>query len=76
MEGDMMMLFTDGLYEVEGANEQLYSAEKLVDAVRRRNRLPAGELFDQLLAEIKEFALDKQFTDDVCLVGLEVAGRK
>jgi sigma-B regulation protein RsbU (phosphoserine phosphatase) len=76
MEGDMMMLFTDGLYEVEGANEQLYSAEKLVDAVRRRNRLPAGELFDQLLAEIKEFALDKQFTDDVCLVGLEVAERK
>lgn len=76
VEGDMVMLFTDGLYEVEGANQQLYTAEMLVEAVRRRNRLPAGEIFDQLLAEIKEFALGQEFTDDVCLVGVEVAERK
>jgi sigma-B regulation protein RsbU (phosphoserine phosphatase) len=74
--GDMVMLFTDGLYEVEGANQQLYTAEMLLEAVRRRNRLPAGELFDQLLAEIKTFALGQEFMDDVCLVGLEVAGQK
>jgi len=76
MEGDMVMLFTDGLYEVEGANQQLYTADKLVEAVRRRYQLPAGELFDQLLAEIKEFALGQEFMDDVCLVGVEVAARK
>ena len=72
----MVMLFTDGLYEVEGANQQLYTADKLVEAVRRRYQLPAGELFDQLLAEIKEFALGQEFMDDVCLVGVEVAARK
>jgi sigma-B regulation protein RsbU (phosphoserine phosphatase) len=74
--GDMVMLFTDGLYEVEGANQQLYTAEMLLEAVRRRQRLPAGELFDQLLAEIKTFALGQEFMDDVCLVGVEVAGQK
>jgi len=71
-----VMLFTDGLYEVEGANQQLYTHEMLVDAVRRRAQLPAGKLFDELLAEIKEFALGQDFVDDVCLVGMEVAEGK
>jgi sigma-B regulation protein RsbU (phosphoserine phosphatase) len=75
-EGDMVMLFTDGLYEVEGANQQLYTADMLIEAVRRRNRLPASEMFDQLLKEIKDFALGQEFMDDVCIVGVEVAGQK
>jgi len=75
-EGDMVVLFTDGLYEVEGANQQLYTADMLVEAVRRRHRLSAGELFDQLLEEIREFALGHEFMDDVCIVGVEVAGQK
>lgn len=75
-DADMVMLFTDGLYEVEGPGQQLYTQEMLVDAVRRRSKLPAAELFDELLAEIKGFALGQDFMDDVCLVGVEVAERK
>ena len=75
-DADLVMLFTDGLYEVEGPNQQLYTQEMLLDAVRRRAKLPAAELFDELLAEIKEFALGQDFADDVCLVGMEVAERK
>jgi len=74
--GDMVLLFTDGLYEVEGPNQQLYTNEMLLDAVSRRTKLPAAKLCDELLAEIKEFAMGLDFTDDVCLVGMEVAGEK
>jgi sigma-B regulation protein RsbU (phosphoserine phosphatase) len=70
------LLFTDGLYEVEGPNQQLYTSEMLLDAVSRRTRLPAAKLCDELLAEIKEFAMGLDFTDDVCLVAMEVAGEK
>jgi sigma-B regulation protein RsbU (phosphoserine phosphatase) len=70
--GDLLMLFTDGLYEVEGPHQQLYSHEMLASAVRRRSQLPASELFDEILAEIKEFALGEDFMDDVCIVGMEV----
>jgi sigma-B regulation protein RsbU (phosphoserine phosphatase) len=70
--GDLVMLFTDGLYEVERPNLELYTQEMLVDAVRRRSKLPAGELFDELLAEIKQFAQGQNFMDDVCLVGMEI----
>jgi sigma-B regulation protein RsbU (phosphoserine phosphatase) len=72
--GDLVMFFTDGLYEVEGPNQQLYTHEMLVEAVRRRAKLPAGQLFDELLAEIREYALGQDFLDDVCLVGMEAAG--
>jgi phosphoserine phosphatase RsbU/P len=75
-EGDLVMLFTDGLYEVEGRNQELYTHEMLVQAVAARSKLPAGELFDDLLAEIRRFALGQDFVDDVCLVGMEVAERK
>ncbi len=74
--GDLVMLFTDGLYEVEGADQELYNHQMLVTAVRKRLKLPPAKLFDELLAEIQRFSLEKQFNDDVCLVGMEVAAQR
>jgi sigma-B regulation protein RsbU (phosphoserine phosphatase) len=71
---DLVMLFTDGLYEVEDAKGELYSQALLVGAVQRRAQLPAAQLFDEVLAEIQQFALDKTFSDDVCLVGMDFSG--
>jgi sigma-B regulation protein RsbU (phosphoserine phosphatase) len=71
---DLVMLFTDGLYEVQGRNNELYSQEMLVAGVQRRTQLSAPQLFDELLAEIRRFASDSAFDDDVCLVAIEYAG--
>jgi sigma-B regulation protein RsbU (phosphoserine phosphatase) len=71
---DMVMLFTDGLYEVQGRNDELYSQAMLVAGVQRRAQLPAPQLFDELLAEIGRYSVDNGFADDVCLVGMEYAG--
>jgi phosphoserine phosphatase RsbU/P len=71
---DMVMLFTDGLYEVEGPQGELYSQDLLVAGVQRRVQLPAARLFDELLAEVQQFAADTKFADDVCLVAMEYAG--
>jgi serine phosphatase RsbU (regulator of sigma subunit) len=46
--------------------------EQLMEAVRRRLDLPAPQLFDELLAEIKTFANATTLEDDMCLVGVEV----
>jgi sigma-B regulation protein RsbU (phosphoserine phosphatase) len=72
-EGDAVMLFTDGLYEVEGANGEYFKKEQLRAAVEKRLALPASRLLDDLLAEIRAFAGGKDFEDDMCIVGLEVA---
>jgi sigma-B regulation protein RsbU (phosphoserine phosphatase) len=68
---DLIMLFTDGLYEVHNQNGELYSPAELVAGVQRRAQLPPGQLFDELLAEIRRFSGGAGFTDDVCLVGME-----
>ncbi len=73
--GDLVMLFTDGLYEVQGPNEELYSQERLIMDVKDRLPKPAGQLFDELLAAIGKFSVDHEFADDVCLVGMEFTGK-
>ena len=70
---DLIMLFTDGLFEVEAPNHELYTNERLINAVRPRMKLESSELFAQLFAEIRQFSNRLDFSDDVCLLGMEVA---
>ncbi|MGH7855771.1 MAG: PP2C family protein-serine/threonine phosphatase [Candidatus Binatia bacterium] len=70
--GDCLMLFTDGLFEVEGPNHEPYGRDRLWAEVSRRSQLPPADLFAGLLDDVKEFSEHKEFTDDVCLLGMEV----
>lgn len=69
---DLVMLFTDGLFEVEGPGGGFYDEGRLFAAVKRRIRMPAPVLFDEVLEEVQNFSLSHGFVDDVCLVGMEV----
>ena len=71
--GDVIMLFTDGLYEVQGPNEELYSQQRLMLDVKSSMSKPMEQLFDQLLETVKAFSINHEFEDDVCLVGMEFA---
>ena len=73
--GDLAMLFTDGLYEVQGQNEELYSQERLLLDVQKLLDKPAAQLFDELLKTIRAFSVGHKFDDDVCLVGMEFTGK-
>jgi serine phosphatase RsbU (regulator of sigma subunit) len=72
--GDCIMLFTDGLFEVEAANEELYTQERLRNAMTQQIALPAEELLNKVLAEVRQFSSQANFTDDICLVAIEVTG--
>jgi sigma-B regulation protein RsbU (phosphoserine phosphatase) len=74
--GDLVMLYTDGLYEVHASNEDLYNQEMLSAAVQKRLTFPPAQLFDELLGEIREFADEHVFDDDVCLLGMEYKGTR
>jgi sigma-B regulation protein RsbU (phosphoserine phosphatase) len=69
---DLLLLFTDGLYEVDNAAHEEYGQARLLDALRRNASLPGEQLFDALLADVQRFSAAKTFEDDVCLVGLEI----
>jgi sigma-B regulation protein RsbU (phosphoserine phosphatase) len=72
---DLLMLFTDGLFEVQGQDGRLYTQELLREAVQRRVEVPAARLFDELLEEIRGFSGENGFNDDVCLVGVDLNAR-
>ncbi len=69
---DVMLLFTDGLFEVEGANGRLYDYDCLLESVSRRGDLPPARLCDEVISEIRQFSASKEFNDDVCLVAVEL----
>ena len=73
---DLLLLFTDGLYEVHSPKDQLYTKEMLQTAIEKHLKKPAAQLFDVLLKEVQDFAADHAFDDDVCVVGVEYTGGK
>ena len=72
---DRVFLFTDGIYEVTNAEGEEFGQERLLQSVRKRIQKPSEQLFGDLLIEAQEFSGRSDFEDDVCLVGVEVAGR-
>ena len=69
---DLILLFTDGLYEVEGKGDTYFDQSMLLNIMARRLTKPAENLIDETLEEIQNFAATKAFDDDVCLVGVEI----
>jgi sigma-B regulation protein RsbU (phosphoserine phosphatase) len=69
---DLVLLFTDGLYEAHGADDEEFGQQRLITEVRERIPLPTEELLDGLLREVQRFTGTGEFDDDVCLVGVEV----
>lgn len=72
--GDLVMLFTDGLYEVHAEDQSIYTQTMLTAATHQRLVSPAALLFDELLAEVRAYSANGEFDDDVCIVGLEYTG--
>ena len=71
-KGDRVMLFTDGLFEVEDASGTAFTEDQLHNTVTRYADLPAQEFFDRVISDVRQFSERKSFDDDVCVVGMEV----
>jgi serine phosphatase RsbU (regulator of sigma subunit) len=69
---DLIVLFTDGLYEVENKEGELFDQTHLLRMVQARAELRTDEIFDQTIAEVQESSQNVTFADDVCLVGVEI----
>ena len=72
-ERDLLLLFTDGLYEVDDAHQEEYGQERLLASVRKHHGLPTEALLDALLSDVQRYSTSSEFDDDVCLVAMDVA---
>jgi sigma-B regulation protein RsbU (phosphoserine phosphatase) len=72
--GDAVVMFTDGIYEVAGADREEYGEQRLLETFQRHNDLSLHDLFPLILDDARRFAGDASFDDDVCLVGFRLNG--
>jgi serine phosphatase RsbU (regulator of sigma subunit) len=70
--GDLLLLFTDGVFEVDSPAGEQFSHELLLAAVQRRAHLAPHQLLSELLSEIRQFSANQSFADDVCVIAVEV----
>jgi serine phosphatase RsbU (regulator of sigma subunit) len=70
-EGDCIVLYTDGIFEVFSSDGREFGREALMSAFLKNAKLPANELFNAVLNEALSFSSRSDFDDDVCLVAVE-----
>ena len=70
--GDMILLLTDGVLEVENPSQEFYDKGRLLAAVSQHAQQPGPELLRELLSDVQRFAHSDAIEDDVCLVGMDV----
>ncbi len=69
MPGDSIVMYTDGLYEAIGPNDEEFGEVRLLGAACHHASLPLAELFPALINDVRQFSLSGEFDDDICLVG-------
>lgn len=70
---DLILFFTDGLFEVENAAAEAFGELRLRESIRERAGQPPAQIINDVFREIERFAEGHVFPDDVCLVGMEIA---
>lgn len=70
--GDLLILFTDGLVEIENERGEVFEEAELQRAVEMRLHRPVAQMLDEILEQARHLTPGGQFMDDICLVGIEV----
>jgi sigma-B regulation protein RsbU (phosphoserine phosphatase) len=70
-QNDCILLFTDGLYEVESPDGEQFGLDAVISGLQAHAELPAEKLFNALLEEACAFSQKQEFDDDVCIVAVE-----
>ncbi len=68
---DLLLLYTDGLPEVEGPGGELYEAERFEKLLRSQAGPGGQKLLAALLDDARQFSSSEIFEDDICLLAVQ-----
>ncbi len=68
-----LMLFTDGIIEVENREGEAFLQNRLVQAVSEGECIGVDALLDRVLDRVLSFAESQRFDDDVCVLAVEIS---
>ncbi len=73
VSGDVFILYTDGLVEAESATGEEFGPKRLLKAVDQALDGPLAAMPAQIVCEVSAFQQSEQYSDDVCVVAVEVS---
>lgn len=67
-EGDVLLLYTDGLTEAEDGNRDQFGERRVEQVMRDNLHQPVGHLCDAILASVYDFAAGAPRSDDITML--------
>lgn len=71
-----ILLFTDGIFEVENSMGEAFLQNRLVKTVAEARGKDLENMLDHILEKVKDFTSGDGFDDDVCLLGMRLGSAK
>ncbi|HSG28474.1 MAG TPA: PP2C family protein-serine/threonine phosphatase [Candidatus Krumholzibacterium sp.] len=66
--GDILVMFSDGILEVRGGDDDMFGEERLIDVVKRNRSKLSAEINDEIFRAIREFGKAEHLQDDATVV--------
>ena len=73
-EGDLIVIYTDGIVEAEREEEALFGTERLKELIIQNRFCDVKEIQDKIISAVKEYTQDESKSDDITLIVLRVTG--
>jgi serine phosphatase RsbU (regulator of sigma subunit) len=67
-KGDLLVLYTDGVFEAENNTGEQWGFENLTDSIVRHAGKPLHELRSSVLSELDTFCQEREQLDDVTIL--------
>lgn len=71
-QGDILVLYTDGINEMLNPVREQFGLERLVNVILEFGSRSPKELCEQIIAQVKDFAEEQGLTDDISLLIVQV----
>jgi len=73
--GDWVVLYTDGVTELENQRLELYGLERLEAFILERVEQSAEEMKTELLQELDQFREERPYSDDLSFVMMKIKNK-
>ncbi len=74
-QGDMLVLYTDGITEAININDELYKEDKFLKSITTILNLTAKETATRLIMDVKSFSGEAEQSDDITLLVVKYNGQ-
>lgn len=74
-DGDILVVFTDGITEAMNAGQEEWGEERLTDVIGANRSLPASDLVDSIMRAADAFVGDAPQYDDMTLIAARITAR-